>query len=192
MAAALSARDLRDLAREALAEADARGFVRFLPEGDDALLLTDAPRFCEDVAQREHLRAALASRGFDVCERDGLFALLPSIDLLLRLADDASLPAPRDWDASLDAALFLADRWLRAPETPFSPDARRLLLETARLLWRPRAQALAGLSSLRARAALMQRGGDRSGLRACGAMLANWCARKSPHSPSTQTRRTTT
>ena len=184
----MTARELRALARDALAQAGARGFVRFAPEGSDALLFTDAPRFCADGAQREGLCGALSSRGFSCREDGGLLLITPEDALLSRLGQGTSRPENWDWESTLTPVYTLADRWLRtggadrlppdeaadATMPPITEAGRRLALETARLLWRPRAQVLAGLGALRARAAIMQREKDVSGLRLCGGMLMDW------------------
>ena len=186
--AAVTARGLRALARDALAQAGARGFVRFAPEGSDALLLADAPRFCADDAQREQLCNALSSCGFSCREDGGLLLITPEDALVLCLGQGAPRPESWDWESPLTPVYTLADRWLRAcgadrlppNETadaampPFTDAGRRLALETVRLLWKPRAQVLAGLDALRARAAIMQRNRDVSGLRLCGDMLMEW------------------
>ena len=53
---------LRERARAAVFAAGGRGFVRFLPAGETALLVSDAPRRCGDVpALLDRMRA----RGFD-------------------------------------------------------------------------------------------------------------------------------
>lgn len=174
--ARLTAEGLRALAREALGEAGARGFVRFLPEGGEALLLTDAPRFLPDDAARERLLSALRARGFSpLPEADGLLALLPDDALLLRMAETEPGFA-WDWDGPLSGAFSLADRWLRAPDAPLSPEGRRLAVETARLLWRWEAEALAGLPRLRALGAEAQRA-RAGGLRIAGGILLSWCKR---------------
>ena len=191
----MTAAELRALARCAIAEAGARGFVRFAPEGDSALLLSDAPRLCADGEARARLGEALEARGFDSREHEGLLLIMPRDALLMALADGATLPARGEWEDSLAPAYTLADRWLRAQtaqcvghagaacgeERAHAPNAapltqagRQLALETARLLWRPQGQVLAGLAALRARAAVLQRGKDASALRLCGGMLANW------------------
>ena len=195
----MTARELRTLARDAIAQAGARGFVRFAPEGADALLITDAPRFCADGGQRTELSDALTSRGFSCREDGGLLLITPEDALLSRLGQGAASPRSWDWESPLTPVYALADRWLRVGGAscegmcvksmaaavlsasaeadampPLTEAGRRLALETARLLWRPRAQVLAGLGALRARAAIMQRKKDVSGLRLCGGMLMEW------------------
>lgn len=163
---------LRALAREALAQAGARGFVRFLPPGDGALLATDAVARCADEAA---LVGALESRGFAAARRGALLALTPGDALLLSMAGEPPTTREWDWDGPLAPAFALADRWLRAPEGPLTPSGRRLALETARLLWLPEAQALRGMGALRAQAAAMQRARDVGALRLCGGILLAWC-----------------
>ena len=173
----MTAAELRALARGALEEVNARGFVRFAPEGDDALLLTDAPARLGE-GRRAELASALRSRGFVCASRGTLLALTPGDALLSRLFEGEAL-APRCGEGDpLAPACALADRWLRAPRLPLTARGARLVMETARLLWRPREQVLAGLCGLRALAATLQRGGERSGLRPCGVMLARWCAQE--------------
>ena len=55
-----------------------------------------------------------------------------------------------------------------------------LIIETARLLWRPRTQVLAGLPALRARRAALLRERNPSGFAPAGALLANWCDEQRP------------
>ena len=74
---------LRERARAAVFAAGGRGFVRFLPAGEAALLVSDAPRRCGDVpALLDGCRAA----GFDARERDGLLLLTPT-EAALRALD---------------------------------------------------------------------------------------------------------
>lgn len=166
--------ELRALARGAVFEAGVQGFVRFLPEGDAALLVTDALRNCAGAEQTDRLIDALAAQGFACEARGSLLVLTPGDALLASLAQGAALPDGWDWDGELAALPALADRWLRAPDAPMGEAGRRLAIETARLIWKPRAQVLQGLDALRARAAVMQRCGDYGGLRLCGGMLAAW------------------
>lgn len=173
----MTARELRALARGALEEARANGFVRFAPEGDEALLLTDAAARLDEAGRAELVRV-LHARGFVCAARGGLLGLTPEDALLSRLGEGEASPPRCDEDDPLLPACALADRWLRAPREPLTPAGRRLVLETARLLWQPRPKVLAGLRNLRALAATLQRGGDRSALRPCGAMLSRWCAQE--------------
>ena len=167
----MTAIELRALAREALLEAGARGFVRFLPEGDGALLVTDAPKGCGGI-QTELLMSCMAARGFVCKMRGNLLALTPGDELLAGLAREAVCPESWDWESELAPLLALAARWMRAPEAPVGEAGRRLAIETARLLWKPRAQVLGGLGALRAGAAVLQRNKEPGGLRLCGGMLA--------------------
>ena len=77
---------LRERARAAVFAAGGRGFVRFLPAGETALLVSDAPRRCGDVpALLDGCRAA----GFDARERDGLLLLTPT-EAALRALEEAA------------------------------------------------------------------------------------------------------
>ena len=164
--------DLRNLARGALASCGARGFVRFAPEGG-ALLVTDAALRCEDGG--EALVRALAAAGF-ACRREGaLLALTPDDALLAPLCAREGRTVPIDWDGPLHPVQTLAARLLRADALPLTDGGRALVIEAARLLWRPPEQVLAGLPGLRARAAALLRCHDTSGFAPAGAMLANWC-----------------
>ncbi len=173
---------LRALAREALCEAGAAGFVRFAPEGDSALLLTDALVRAEDGAR---LLAQLAARGFDCAPRGRLLGLTPRPETLRRLVC-ALAPPPRIDTAREDAlspVRALAARWLRMPEMAWTPQGQAQVLETVRLLWRPPAQVAGHLGALRARAAQGQRRGDRSGLHACGLLLSDYAKRWAEEPP---------
>ena len=177
----MTAQELRALARDALKETGAGGFVRFAPEGDEALLLTDATARLEG-ERREALLRALKARGFVCALRGELLCLTPNDALLSRLGEGEAVLPRCEEESPLAPACALADRWLRAPREALTPAGRRLALEAARLLWQPRRQVLFGLRGLRARAAALQRAGDRSALRLCGAMLARWCARETGES----------
>ena len=85
---------LRERARAAVFAAGGRGFVRFLPAGETALLVSDAPRRCGAVpALLDGCRAA----GFDARERDGLLLLTPTEAALRALDVPARIDV--DWDA---------------------------------------------------------------------------------------------
>ena len=104
-----------------------------------------------------------------------MLLITPEDALLSGLAQDAPTPREWDWESSLTPVYALADRWLRVGSAPPLTEAgRRLVLETARLLWKPRAQVLSGVGALRASAAVMQRKRDVSGFRLCGGMLMEW------------------
>ena len=96
---------LRERARAAVFAAGGRGFVRFLPAGETALLVSDAPRRCGDVpALLDGCRAA----GFDARERDGLLLLTPTEAALRAL--DVPTRIDVDWDApDAPTAAFAAD-----------------------------------------------------------------------------------
>lgn len=164
--------DLRNLARGALASCGVRGFVRFAPDGV-ALLVTDAALRCEDGGVA--LCDALSAAGF-ACRREGaLLALTPDDALLAALCARERKTVPIDWDGPLHPVQSLAARLLRADVLPLTDGGRALVIEAARLLWRPPEQVLAGLPGLRARAAALLRERDTSGFAPAGAMLANWC-----------------
>lgn len=164
--------DLRDLARDVMLESGGRGFVRFVP-GGDALLVTDAPGRCADGGSL--FLKGLENAGFS-CWLDGALGyILPGDALLLSLCERKGGPVPGNWTSPLHPVCALANRFLREPCLELTRQGRALLLETARLLWRPQAQVLAGLGAIRARAAALLRTGDRSGMHEAGAMLANWC-----------------
>ncbi len=172
MAAVMDALALRGLARTAMLQAGGRGFMRFAPE-DGALLVSDALRRCAQESERMHLVQVLEAAGFDAQAPDGLLLLTPR-DALLR-----EIPAPEsaaiDWDSELLAARTLAARWLAAPTEALTKDGRQLILETLRLTWRPKGEVLLGLAALRARAAVMLRRHDTSGMQEAGRILVNWC-----------------
>lgn len=157
---------LRTLAREAMLASGGRGFVRFLPPGG-ALLATDA--LCRaPQEQAEAIRRALRTAGF-VCEQSGALLLLTPQDALLTAAPDIQTDV--DWAGEAYAAQALARRWQARPPLPLTPAGRQLVLETLRLIWQPQACVLGGIDALRARAAVMLRVGDASGLHEAGAYL---------------------
>lgn len=157
---------LRDRAREAMLASGGRGFVRFLPPGG-ALLATDA--LCRATQeQAEAIRAALRAAGF-VCAQSGALLLLTPQDALLAAAPETKTVV--DWAGEAYAAQALARRWQARPPLPLTPAGRQLILETLRLIWRPRSRVLGGIDALRARAAVMLRVGDASGLHEAGAYL---------------------
>lgn len=169
--AGVTAAALRDLARETVRRAGGCGFMRFAPEGG-ALLATDAPRRCADGAQA--LIRALEEAGFSCACSGGLLLLSPA-DALLNAMDAPPGEAPIDWDSPLHPAQALAARWLAAPRAPLTDAGRRLAVETLRLTGQPGRDVLSGLGALRARAAVMLRSHDCSGMRAAGAVLRAWC-----------------
>lgn len=163
---------LRDEARTAMLAAGGRGFVRFLPPGG-ALLATDANRRCADEAARVRLTDALRGAGFICAERGGLLELTPTDGVLTGLAWTG---APEtDWKSPMHPAQALARRlWANGP-LPLTDAGRQLVLEALRLTWQPENRVLAGLTDLRAQAAVMLRTGDRSGMHEAGAILAEYC-----------------
>ena len=169
--------DLRNLAREALAACWARGFVRIAPAGG-ALLVTDAASRCADGGTA--LRGALAAAGFACRGAGGLLALTPDDALLATLCARTERAVRIDWDGPLHPAQALAAQLLRADAMLLTDGGRALVVEMARLLWRPRPQVLAGLPALRARRAALLRERDASGFAPAGALLANWCDEQGP------------
>lgn len=169
---------LRERAREAMLSAGGRGFVRFLPAGG-ALLATDALRRCADDAACARLTESFAAAGFACHARGGLLEMTPADSVLLSLGALAPRGAIAvDWDGPLHPAQALAARFLRSERRPLTDAGRQMILEALRLTWRADADLLAGLPALRARAAVMLRQGDRSGLREAGAVLWEFCERE--------------
>ena len=168
--ARITALSLRGMARTAIFSAGGRGFVRFPERG--TLLVSDAPRRCEDDAAKQRLLDALAQAGFDCREADGLLLIDPS-DALLAQIDDADC-AFVDWDSSLHSAQALSARWLGRERRPLTPAGRQLIIDALRLTWQDR--MMDGLAALRAQAAVMQRNADTSGFCEAGAVIWNWCA----------------
>ncbi len=162
---------LRARAREVLLSSGARGFVRFLPQGG-ALLATDAIRRSEASVLQE----ALCAAGFDTHVCGGLLEMSPKDALIRTLAQEYAARAECvqiEWEHSAHKAQALGARWLRAPQMEYTPAGRQLILETLRLLWRGMGRESSGLDALRARAAVMQRAGDRSGMHEAGIFLLN-------------------
>lgn len=90
---------VRSKARDAVFAAGGRGFVRFLPDGEEALLVSDAPRRCQNPSA---LLCACGAAGFGAEERDGLLLLTPTEETLRSL----NLPRAIDVDwSSADAPL---------------------------------------------------------------------------------------
>lgn len=164
---------LRDAARNALLNAGGRGFVRFLSEGD-ALLVSDAPRRCGSEEEIARLVRGLEAEGFFCRVRDGLMHITPGDALLLALCDAQPERIQVDWSHPLWEAMALCGRLLRERPLALDADGRRMLIETARILWQPKDKALAGLTALRARAAALLRSGKRSGLYETGRLLCGW------------------
>ena len=163
---------LRDRAREALLAAGGRGFVRFLPPGG-ALLATDAIRRCADESARAGLINALEAAGFICVAHGGLLELTPADDVLSAPVGGA---VEVDWESPMHPAQALAHRFLASDKRPLTDEGRQLVLETLRLTWEMRDdRLLAGLTALRARAAVQLRRGDRSGLHEAGAVLKECC-----------------
>lgn len=168
---------LRERARAAVFTAGGRGFVRFLPAGETALLVSDAPRRCGDVAA---LLDGCRAAGFDARERDGLLLLTPTEAALRAL--DVPTRIDVDWDAPDAPTAAFAAYLMRRADRPLTEDGLRLVVETLRLLWQDEAHVRAGLPALRARAAACLRVGEDSGFFLSGALLAGWmdglCAKK--------------
>lgn len=170
---------LRERAREAMLSAGGRGFVRFLPAGG-ALLATDAIRRCAGDAARAQLTDALAAAGFVCHARGGLLEMTPADGELAALGawtpDGGEIAV--DWEDPLHRARALARRFLKNEPHPLTDAGRQMAVEALRLTWRAESDLLLGLPALRARAAVMQRQGDRSGLREAGAALLEFCERE--------------
>lgn len=148
-----------------------RGFMRFADSG--ALLVTDAPRRCAGETEVHALISALEAKGFSVSLADGLLTLNPGDAMLLAIGEPDKQAIL--WDGPLFRAQALAARLLSAPQLPLTEAGRTLAIEALRLTGRPGEDVLSGLSALRARAAIMLRNGDRSGMRIAGAILTTWC-----------------
>ena len=160
---------LRGRARDAVFAAGGRGFVRFLPAGEEALLVSDAPRRCADVPA---LLAACETAGFDARERGGLLLLNPTAETLRALELLAHIDV--DWDAPDAPTAAFAAYLMRRPDRPLTENGLLLVVETLRLLWQDEAHVRAGLPALRARAAACLRARDDSGFFRTGALLAEW------------------
>ena len=160
---------LRDAAREAIFAAGGRGFVRFAAEGD-ALLVSDACRR-SDAAP---LIASLEAAGFACESRDGLLQITPGDALLLSLCAADAQEIAVDWESALCDVQALCARLLREERLPLDGAGRRLVMETARLLWQTRDKVLSGLTALRAMIAVHLREGKRSGMNEAGRLLAIW------------------
>ena len=168
--AGMSPAQLRALARDAMLESGARGFMRFT-EVEGALLATDAAARCADGGQA--LCRALAAAGF-VCGRRGALLLLAPGDALLGRLCERAGGASVDWESPLHTAQAFALRLMRCGDMPLTDAGRGFVLDTARLLWQPEARVLAGLGALRAHAARLLRENDKSGFAPAGRLLANW------------------
>lgn len=160
---------LRDRARAAVFAAGGRGFVRFLPAGEEALLVSDAPRRCGDASA---LLSGCEAAGFAAHERDGLLLLTPTEAALRALELPARIDV--DWDAPDAPTAAFAAYLLRRADRPLTAGGLRLTVETLRLLWQDEAHVRAGLPALRAQAAACLRAHDDSGFFRSGALLAEW------------------
>ena len=158
---------VRSKARDAIFAAGGRGFVRFLPDGEEALLVSDAPRRCQNPSA---LLCACGAAGFGAEEREGLLLLTPTEETL------RSLNLPRAIDvgwSSADAPLAaFAARLMRRGDRPLTENGLRFAVETLRLLWQDDAHVRCGLPALRAQAAACLRIHDDSGFFLAGALLA--------------------
>ncbi|MFR2150733.1 MAG: hypothetical protein ACLS7Z_09585 [Christensenellales bacterium] len=162
---------VRSKARDAVFAAGGRGFVRFLPDGEEALLVSDAPRRCQNSSA---LLCACGAAGFGAEERDGLLLLTPTEETLRSL----NLPRAIDVDwSSADAPLAaFAARLMRRGDRPLTEDGLRPV-ET---------QACSGrMKCTRGTRAARQSGACRAWATAAfsaGALLAGWmdglCAKK--------------
>jgi len=168
----MTAQEMRQLARETVLACGGRGFMRFA-DGASALLVCDAARRCRNEAELARIIAALEENGFSVSVRDDLLLISPGDAMLLALEAEATTDIR--WNEPDYAAQALAARFLKAPQTPLTPAGRALAIESLRLTGRPGEDVLGGLDALRAKAAVMLRTGDRSGMRIAGAVLMTWC-----------------
>ena len=164
---------LRSEAREAIFGADGRGFVRFLSEGD-ALLVSDAPRRGDTQAMLD----ALYAGGYDGWIRGGLLHITPGTQRLLALCAAQPSQQATNWDGPLYQAQALTVRLLDEGALPLDEGGKRLVLNTARLLWQPKDKVLAGLPALRAQIAVRLREKKRSGLHEAGRLLAGWLSQQ--------------
>ncbi len=97
--------------------------MRFLPAGETALLVSDAPRRCGDVpALLDGCRAA----GFDARERDGLLLLTPTEALR---ALDVPARIDVDWDAPDAPTAAFAAYLMRRADRPLTEDGLRLVVK---------------------------------------------------------------
>ena len=119
---------VRSKARDAVFAAGGRGFVRFLPDGEEALLVSDAPRRCQNPSA---LLCACGAAGFGAEERDGLLLLTPTEETLRSL----NLPRAIDVDwSSADAPLAaFAARLMHRGDRPLTENGLRFAVETLRL-----------------------------------------------------------
>ena len=163
---------LRDAARNALLSAGGRGFVRFAPEGS-ALLVSDANRRCEGREEAGRLITALRASGFSAWIADGLINIAPD-DRLLEALCDAQPESIELSDGELFETAAFAGRLIKNARLPLTGEGRRLTIETARLLWKPKTQMIDGMTALRAQVAAMLRTGERSGMHQAGRLLCGW------------------
>ena len=111
---------VRSKARDAVFAAGGRGFVRFLPDGEEALLVSDALRRCPNPSA---LLCACGAAGFGAEERDGLLLLTPTEETLRSL----NLPRAIDVDwSSADAPLAaFAARLMHRGDRPLTENGLR-------------------------------------------------------------------
>ncbi len=145
--------------------------MRFLPAGGE-LFVSDAPRHGAVKSD------VLAAADFLLREKEGLLYITPG-DSLLRLCGENVQKQPVQWDADDMPVRTLAARFLREQPLPLTDDGRQMILETLRLLWQDDRHVELGMGGLRARAAVMLRKGDRSGLFEAGALLEDWISERS-------------
>lgn len=160
---------LRGRARAAVFASGGRGFVRFLPAGEEALLVSDAPRRCGGAAA---LLAGCEAAGFAARFRDGLLLLTPTEETLRALI--APVPIEVDWNAADAPIAAFAARLMRRENGPLTQEGLRLVVETLRLLWQDETHVRRGMAALRARSAACLRKHDDSGFFLAGALLAEW------------------
>lgn len=151
-------------------QSGARGFMRFSEEGGGLLVCDAAARSAD---HGEALCAALQKAGF-LCRLDGALLYLEPDDALLERLCALRVAPQIDWASELHPVQAFAARLLKEERTEMTPTGRAFVLDTARLLWKPKRQVLRGMDVLRAQAAVLLREGDRTGFARAGALLYNW------------------
>lgn len=164
---------LRGEARQAIFGVGGRGFVRFCAEGD-ALLVSDAIRRCGDETQIKAMISALDRAGFGCKVQNDLLMITPGDARLCALCKEQPDAPDADFGHPLWETMALCARLAREAPLPLDDGGRRLMIETARLVWQPKDNVISGLPALRAMIALRLREGKRSGLYEAGRLLGGW------------------